>query len=287
MTTSFIPEPDPNNPLLPAHNPAVTAPVPTPGATTPANLAPVTPPTATAPTPDQKQHAHDDHDHSDGDDPDKTPNTGESNTENSTGSSDADGTNTDQTGTADDPGTYTTTEPGFPIGELISALIQPPMTAAQQLPQMAMGLPTAALGLAGPLLSSMLALLGHANTPRPNRATPPPPPAQERVTESEGPAIDKYHDKEREVDGAEKKVTEDDKKDADTVDKGAEVNKEIHQRIQLAVARINTAASRTPPSPEGQAHLDAQIQAAVTDARNALVAADNNYRHLAATLTRI
>lgn len=288
MTTSFIPEPDPNNPLLPAQNPSVAA--PTAAATTPANRPPVSPtPAATTneqqhKTPDN--HGHD-HKHSE-EDPDKTSNAGEPNNENSPNNdTETDSANPDQPGTADDPGTYTTNEPGFPIGELISALIQPPMTAAQQLPQMAMGVPTAALGLAGPLLSSMLALLGHANTPRPNRSAPPPPPEPERVTESEGPAIDKYREKEHEVDGAEKKVTEDDKKDADTVDKGAEVNKDIHQRIQLAVTRINTAASRTPPSPEGQAQLDAQIRAAVTDARDAIIAAGNNYRQLATTLTRV
>jgi hypothetical protein len=270
VTTAFTPEPDPANPAVPQYNPVLPGLHQPQPATNAANPPDADRPRHDAPDadPPDSPSADDSPDHPGGDipaSPQQQP---------------------DQPDPFADPASYTTTEPGFPIGELIAGLVQPPLSAAMTLPAMAMGLPSAALGIAGPLLSSMLALLGEPHSqPHPNHAAPPPPRTPDPVTASRGPAMDRYHDQAQRLQGAETDVKDSDKMAADAVAQGNVVHHDVTGQMHAIAARINAAAARTPPGPEAAAGLENQIRAAVADARTAITSAQGDYQRLATHLT--
>jgi hypothetical protein len=145
-----------------------------------------------------------------------------------------------------DSASYTTTEPGFPIGELIAGLVQLPLSAAMTLSAMAAGLPSAAFGIAGPLLSSMLALLGEPRSqPRPSHAAPPPPRTLDPAASSRGPAMDRYHDQAQRLDSAETDVKDSDKMAADVVAQGNIVHHNVTEMFFGASPRLQSGDSRS------------------------------------------
>jgi hypothetical protein len=257
MTTAFTPEPDPDNPAVPDPTPPPSAPDPRPPEPhhdTPGGKAPDPSEAASGP------------DHHAADPP-------------------ASSQQSAQTDPSDDLASYTTTEPGFPIGQLIAGLIQPPLSAAMTLPAMAMSLPPAALGIAGPLLSSMLALLGQPHAqPHPNHAAPPPPRTPDPVTSSRGSAMDRYHDQAQHLQGAETNVKDRDRAAADAVAQGQAVHNNVTGQIHAIATAINTATARTPAGSEAAAGLQHQIRAAVADARTAITTAQGDYQRLATHL---
>lgn len=283
MTTAFTPEPDPANPAAPQSNPLTGAPL-RPAAKPAVDIPPAGPDhhTGAGPVPGVKppadpagQPGPTDHKADPG--PDGPP---AADPASHPGGTDPAGA---------DPQTYTSTEPGFPIGQLISGLIQPPLSAAMSLPQLAMALPSMAMGIAGPLLSSMLALLGQQQrhpTPAKHTAAPPPP-GPDPITQSRGPAMDAYHDRNERLDKAGTDVQHHDQAQDGLVDQGHDLHDRSTGQIRLIASRINNAAARTPPGPEGALGLQNQIREGLAEAREVISSAGTGYQQLASQLVII
>ncbi|SUA31383.1 Uncharacterised protein [Mycolicibacterium fortuitum] len=285
MTTSFTPEPRPGNPAVASTNPAVesnTATATAAHANTDDKQQPDAAKPDGAPSKDERDeksadggdHASAEGDPSDG----EKPADGKE-----SGSEDADGD------AAEDPETYTTTEPGFPIGELIAALVQPGISAAMMLPSMAMALPSTAMGLAGPLLSSLIALLGHAGPPPAATAqsAPPPPQAESPVKNSQGAGPDAYRDAAKKTEAKEGAVRENDEKAEKAVAEGNTVQAQARNDMHAITAQLELAIRRTPPGPEGRAAVTQQIRASIGDARNVVLRAQDAYTQVASQLVPV
>lgn len=283
MTTAFTPEPDPANPAAPQSNPLTGAPL-RPAAKPAVNIPPAGPDhhDGTGPGPGGKPPA------------DQASPPGPTDPKVAPGpdgppSTDPGGHPGGIDPAGGDPQTYTSTEPGFPIGQLISGLIQPPLSAAMSLPQMAMALPSMAMGIAGPLLSSMLALLGQQQRhPAPAKHTPAPPsPGPDPITQSRGPAMDAYHDQNERLDKAGTDVKDRDQDQGGLVDQGHDLHDRSTGQIRLIASRINDAAARTPPGPEGAMGLQTQIRAGIAEAREVISSAGTDYQQLASQMAII
>ncbi|OBG12278.1 hypothetical protein A5768_11165 [Mycolicibacterium fortuitum] len=289
MTTSFTPEPRPGNPAAASTNPAVES-----------NTATAT---AAQANPDNKQQADaakpeaapdgatskDERDEKTADGGDQASTEGNSSdSENATdgkesGPAEGDGD------TTEDPETYTTTEPGFPIGELIAALVQPGISAAMMLPSMAMSLPSTAMGLAGPLLSSLIALLGQAGHPpaAPAQSAPPPPPAESPVKNSQGAGPDAYRDAAEKTEAKEGAVREKDENTEKAVTQGHVVQAQARGDMHAITTQLELAIRRTPPGPEGRAAVTQQIRASISDARDVVLRTQDAYTQVAGQLVRV
>ena len=282
MTTSYTPEPRPDDPSTPAANPAVAT--PSTGAAAPASRPGEPNPTA-GPDDDKKADDASANAPEDGKSPEegKTPDGG--------GTS----ANPDQTDSAaaesDDPvDTYTTTEPGFPIGELIAALVQPGISAATMLPMLAMSLPSTAMGLAGPLLGSLVSLLGQGAQHPPSaagRKAPPPPAAAPGLPQGEGKAAEAYRERDAATAKQENKVRENDAKTDEAVSRGNEVQAQARNNIATIAADLDLAARRTPADPEGQARLNEHIRQSLHSARTVVLRAESDYRQVATGLAQL
>lgn len=283
MTTSFTPEPRPGNPAIASTNPAVES-----------NTATAT---AAQANPDNKEQpdaakpeaapdgatSKDERDEKSADGGDRAATEGNpSDSENPTdskesGRADADGD------TTEDPETYTTTEPGFPIGELIAALVQPGISAA-------MSLPSTAMGLAGPLLSSLIALLGQAGHPPAapaQSAPPPPPPAESPVKNSQGAGPDAYRDAAEKTEAKEGAVREKDENTEKAVTQGHVVQAQARGDMHAITTQLELAIRRTPPGPEGRAAVTQQIRASISDARDVVLRTQDAYTQVAGQLVRV
>ncbi|QFS94569.1 hypothetical protein FIV07_27740 (plasmid) [Mycobacterium sp. THAF192] len=274
MTTSYTPEPRPDDPSTPSSNPAVPDPAPDLTA-------------ARTPDNDTDAEAAVDTDTTPEDDATSVP--GED-----TAEVDAPQTGPGDTDTALEPedltDTYTTTEPGFPIGELIAALVQPGISAASMLPTLAMSLPSTAMGLAGPLLGSLVALLGQNAQQPPSsagRATPPPSTPSTGLPHAEGPAAAAYRDRDAETAEHENKVRDRDARTDDVVARGNETQAQARHNIATIAADLDAAARRAPGDPEGQAALNAHIRQSLHNARTVVLRAGSEYQQIATDFARV
>lgn len=291
MTTSFTPEPRPGNPAAASTNPAVESNTATaaaaqtnPGGEQPQAAKPDSSPD-TAPATDGK----DDKD-ADGKDQASGSENSPADSEKSTDGKESAPGDTEGEAAEEDPGTYTTTEPGFPIGELIAALVQPGISAAMMLPSMAMSLPSTAMGLAGPLLSSLIALLGqagqHPAAPA-QSAPPPPPPAESPVKNSQGAGPDAYRDAAKKTEAKEGAVREKDENAEKAVTKGHVVQAQARGDMHAITTQLELAIRRTPPGPEGRAAMTQQIRASISDARDVVLRAQDAYTQVAGQLVQV
>lgn len=284
MTTSYTPEPRPDDPSTPSANPAVGTPSTT-GATAPAG-GPGEPDAATGPDNDKTS----DEASADTPEDDKKPE------EDKAPEGDSAASNPDQTDSAaaesdEAVDTYTTTEPGFPIGELIAALVQPGISAATMLPMLAMSLPSTAMGLAGPLLGSLVSLLGQGAQQPPSaagrKAPPPPPAAAPGLPQAEGKAAEAYRERDADTAEQENKVRENDAKTDEAVSRGNEVQAQARNNIATIAADLDLAARRTPADPEGQARLNEHIRQSLHSARSVVLRAESDYRQVATDLAQL
>lgn len=283
MTTSYTPEPRPDDPSTPAANPAVAS--PSTGAAAPASR-PGEPKAAADPNTDKTGEEARTNTPEDGKSPDgdKTP------------AGDASSPKPDQTDSttpqSDEPAdTYTTTEPGFPIGELIAALVQPGVSAASMVPMMAMSLPSTAMGLAGPLLGSLVSLLGqgaqHPPSAAGRKAPPPPPAAAPGLPQGEGKAAEAYRERDAATAEQEDKVREKDMKIGDAVLRGNETQAQARNNIATIAADLDLAARRTPSDPEGRAQLNEHIRQSLHNARTVVLRAETDYQQLATDFAQL
>ncbi|MCA2251507.1 hypothetical protein JF729_27370 [Mycobacterium intracellulare] len=166
--------------------------------------------------------------------------------------------------------------------QMIPGLIQPAMSALTSLPQMAMGAPQSFLGMAQPLLSSMLGLLGQGGQNLPHgvpRTTMRPANA---VTGSTGRGIDAYREAAHHAATKEGTVHTRDDAVNSLVERGDSVQAQAHNRIYQIAAQLNQAIQRTPPGPEGQAFLNATIRNSLAAARDVVTDAQSEYSQIAA-----
>lgn len=290
MTTSFTPEPRPGNPAAASTNPAVesntataTAAQTNPDGEQPHPAKPESSPDGAPATDNKDDKDADGKDHAPG--AENNPPDGEKSTDNK---EPAPG-DTEGEAAEEDPGTYTTTEPGFPIGELIAALVQPGISAAMMLPSMAMSLPSTAMGLAGPLLSSLIALLGQAGHPpaAPAQSAPPPPPAESPVKNSQGAGPDAYREAAEKTEAKEGAVREKDENTEKAVTQGHVVQAQARGDMHAITTQLELAIRRTPPGPEGRAAVTQQIRASISDARDVVLRTQDAYTQVAGQLVRV
>lgn len=185
------------------------------------------------------------------------------------------GGKTENENTAADPElqTYTSTEPGFPIGQLIAGLLQAGTSAGTAAAGLAMSVPTTALSTLMPIFQAFLSLLGNPATSTTHRtpaALPGPAPTLGGDKFS-GPAAEKYRERSATVDAAEKPFAEQDRATSDAVEQARTTNAEASAVVNKAIGDLHTAAAAAPIT--GQAAFAAAASQAITTARNAVSAA--------------
>lgn len=183
--------------------------------------------------------------------------------------------------------TYTTTEPGFPIGQLISGLIGAGAAAGTAAATAVMGLPPAALSTAMPLLQTMLAALGKPNAQSalpsgsPTKSLPdanPPAGFSGRAADQLARNSDEHKKDEGTFDD---KDLETDKAVNDAHDVNAQASSVAHHEIE----RVQAAAAVAPAT--GEQAFISTARDAVANVRNALAQAMDQHQQNAARITSI
>lgn len=183
--------------------------------------------------------------------------------------------------------TYTTTEPGFPIGQLISGLVGAGTAAGTAAASALMGMPPAALSIAMPLLQTMLTALGKPNAQSALSSGPATKTLPEANPPSgfSGPAADQL-----------RRNSDEHKKDEKTFDdKDTETNKAVNdahdvnaQAVSIAhreIERVQAAAAIAPAT--GEQAFISTTREAVANVRNALAQAMDQHQQNAARVTSI
>lgn len=181
---------------------------------------------------------------------------------------------------ADD--TYTSTEPGFPIGQLISGLISTGIGAATAGASAAMAIPTTAVTTLMPLLNSLLALLGNPSTTEgapgaPALPDPVPPPDK-----FSGASADRYRDQADRETADEQPFADQDTNTDQIVNDAQATNAKASSAVTKSIDDLHTAAAMAPAT--GQAVFAASARDAISSARNAVNAAADHQQTLAARL---
>lgn len=169
--------------------------------------------------------------------------------------------------------TYTSTEPGFPIGQLIAGLLQAGTSAGTAAAGLAMAVPTTALSTLMPIFQAFLSLLGNpasSTTQRTPAALPGPAPTLGGDKFS-GPAAEKYRERTEKVNAAEKPFAEQDRATSEAVEQARTTNAEASAVVNKAIGDLHTAAAAAPIT--GPAAFAAAASQAITTARNAVSAA--------------
>lgn len=197
----------------------------------------------------------------------------------------------DSTGQGDNPDaedqTYTTTEPGFPIGQLIAGLIGAGTAAGTAAASALMSLPTSAMSTIMPLLQSMLATLGNPNA-RP--ALPPPPPAKELPPAAPpddytGDAADQLRENNEEHKKDEETFTDKDDETDKTVNDSRIINVGASNTVHEAIGRVQAAAAVAPAT--GEQAFTAAARDAVVAVRDAIAQTTAQQGQLAQRITTI
>ncbi|OHV00142.1 hypothetical protein [Mycobacterium talmoniae] len=193
---------------------------------------------------------------------------------------------TDTTADQDEDDTYTTTEPGFPIGQLISGLIAAGIGTATAGASAAMAVPTAAMGTVMPLLNSLLTLVGTPGAGAPtglgSHALAPPLGHVTAPDTYNGPSAQKYHDRAEHENAEEKPFPDQDNKASDTVDEARDTNAHANAAVTKSDADLRVAVAMAPAT--GPAVFAASARDAIVNARNAVSAAADHHQMLAARL---
>jgi hypothetical protein len=196
--------------------------------------------------------------------------------------------NTEDGQPADGPSTtYTTTEPGFPIGQLIAGLMSAGVGAGTAAGSTLMTLPTMALSTAMPILESLLRLLGSPNTLHalpPAHATTklPPAPYPDGYT---GPAAAQYRQKADDQAKDEHSFDDKDSQANNLIDKAHAANAQASHIVRHAIDDLHAAAAISPAT--GPAAFAAASRTAIATARTAVATAAAHHQALAYELTAI
>ncbi|WP_016894305.1 hypothetical protein [Mycobacteroides abscessus] len=183
--------------------------------------------------------------------------------------------------------TYTTTEPGFPIGQLIAGLVGAGTAAGTAAVSTLAGLPPAALSIAMPLMQTMLTALGKPNA----QAALPSGPATKTLPDANpptgfsGPAADQLR---RNSDEHKKDENTFDDKDTQTdqaVKDAHDVNAQAISIAHREIERVQAAAAIVPAT--GEQAFISTTREAVANVRNALAQAMNSHQQNAARITSI
>ncbi|SHU29754.1 Uncharacterised protein [Mycobacteroides abscessus subsp. abscessus] len=182
---------------------------------------------------------------------------------------------------------YTTTEPGFPIGQLISGLVSAGVGAGTAAATAITGIPTAAMGAAMPILQSMLSLLGNPNT-RPNlpgalatKELPAANPPQGFT----GEAADKLRQNSEEHKRDQDTFDDKDKATDQAVNESHAANAQASNVTEHAMGQIRAAAAIAPAT--GDQAFAATARDAIANARNALAQAAGTQQQLAGRITNL
>lgn len=195
--------------------------------------------------------------------------------------------NTDHGQPADDPSTYTTTEPGFPIGQLIAGLMSAGAGAGTAAAGALMTLPTMALSTIMPILENLLRLLGNPNTVRalpPAHATTklPPAPPPDGYT---GHAADQYRQKAADQANDEHNFDNKDTQANNLVDHAHDANAQASRIVRHAIDDLHAAAAISQAT--GPTAFAAASRTAIATARTAVATAAAHHQTLAQELTAI
>ena len=194
--------------------------------------------------------------------------------------------NTDPAPTDTDDQTYTTTDPGFPIGQLIAGLVSAGLGAGTAAAGTLISLPTIALSTAMPILQSLLTLLGTSHLPSAAPASPIPPPPGARTPEGfTGPAADQHRQKADEHAHAGNAIADNDTKANHLVDQAHAANAQARHIVRQAINDLQTAAAVSAAT--GPAAVEAASRTAVHTARTAVAAAAAEQQTLAQHLAAI
>lgn len=182
--------------------------------------------------------------------------------------------------------TYTTTEPGFPIGQLISGIVSGVVGAGTAGASLALGAPAMAMSAIMPIMQSLLAVLGNPAARPPGAAlTAPSRGSVPEPTGYSGQAADNYREHAKDT---ERKETEFDAKDTETnglIDEARKTNEHASSLVRKAISDLQTAAVFAPAT--GPQAFAAASRDALHAARTAVGDAVAQHQALAVRLANI
>ncbi|TEA09232.1 hypothetical protein [Mycobacteroides salmoniphilum] len=182
-----------------------------------------------------------------------------------------------------EPQTYTSTEPGFPVGQLISGLLAAGIGAGTAAAGAAVAVPGAALSAVMPILQSMISLLGNPSHAS-GRSPLALPASAPRIGADKfsGAAADKYRENADKVTDEEKPFPEQDKKANDVVDQARDTNIHANATVNKAMSDLHAAAAAAPAT--GEAAFAGAASRALTAVKNAVSGAAATHQALASQL---